>query len=385
MRLTLPDRIVAPQTPGSLPSWVEVHPGRIRRNLSSARAYLAPGNRFCAVLKADCYGHGMENVLPVLMQEGVDFIGITANAEARAARALGYSGRVLRLRAATRDEMAEAQQWGVEEQVGSLDAARALAALRSPGGGPTRVHLALNAGGMGREGLELFHDDGRGQCAAILSDGQLRIEGVMTHFPSNSAEHLAENRARFARDVGWVLARIGRPREDILVHAGSSLTLMARETDGYDMVRCGAVLYGIVGPREAFADTMALKARVSAIGAFPKGAPVGYDRVCRLTRDSRLANVTIGYANGYRRGFGNRATALIRGRKLPVLGKISMNSLVVDVTDLAEARVDDEVVLFGQQGGAEIVAGDVEPHADTILADLYVDWGQSNARLARPG
>ncbi|WP_112323158.1 alanine racemase [Oceanibium sediminis] len=371
--------------PPQLASWVEVSPERVRRNLLSARACLAPGNRFCAVLKADAYGHGIRNVLPVLMQEGVDFIAITSNDEAREARAMGFRGRILRLRPATLPEAEAASDLDVEEQVGSAAAARELSATPPAGGGPRRVHLALNAGGMGRDGVELSNAAGRQVCGDILQDKGLRIVGLMTHFPSNSPDDLAASRREFDAQVSWVLSQPGVRREDILVHAGSSLTLMARATQGYDMVRCGAVLYGIVGPRDAFATTMTLKARVSGVGDFPQGASVGYDRACRLVRDSRLASVAIGYANGFRRCFGNVAHVLIRGQRLPVLGKISMNSLVVDVTDLPEVAINDAAILFGRQDSAEISPAEVEAQAGTILADLFLDWGRSNPRRIVPG
>ena len=361
-------------------SWVEIDTGLIRDNLRAAQHYLEPGARFCAVLKADAYGHGISVVLPELMKEGVDFIGITSNDEARSARSCGYIGRIIRLRAAHISEAKAVLSCQVEELVGSTESARSLSALGRQSGKRTPVHLILNVNGMGREGIELSQEAGRQSCLEILRNTGLQIVGMMTHFPSNTSDDLAESRTQFLAQVNWIFENSNLVRDQVIVHAGSSLTLMAGATAGFDMVRCGAVLYGIVGPRDRFKSTLMLKSGVTEISSYQKHSTVGYDRSYRLERDSRLANVSIGYANGYRRVFAGHGVALISGKRLPVLGKISMNSLVVDVTDLPETQIGDTVVLFGSQAGACVDIAEVEAQSQTILADLYVDWGRSNAR-----
>jgi len=357
-------------------SWVEIAPDIIANNLIAAREYLAPHTRFCAVLKADAYGHGIDIVLPALMQNGVDFIGITSNNEAGRARACGYTGRIMRLRTAVFEEAAAGLDFGIEELVASVETAHHLSALGRISGRPMPVHLSINAGGMGRDGLELSSTTDQQACLRILQDNGLRIAGLMTHFPSNLPDDLIVSRKLFQSQVDWVFNQSGLKRDQVIIHAGSSLTLMAGGTQEYDMVRCGAVLYGIVGPRTQFQEAMALKSRVTSINHCPKGANVGYDHAHQLTRNSRLASVSIGYANGYRRLMANCGNVVIRGVVAPILGKISMNALVVDVTDIPDVRAGDTVVLFGDK----LDPLKVEHQSQTILADLYVDWGRANAR-----
>ena len=124
---------------------------------------------------------------------------------------------------------------------------------------------------------------------------------------------------------------------------------------------------------------------MSSVNNYLKGSTVGYDRTFTLTRDSRLANLPIGYSDGYRRAFTNKGHVLIRGHRVPVVGKISMNTTMVDVTDFPDIVAGDEVVLYGKQGGAEITQSEIEEISGALLADLYTVWGNSNPRVRKPG
>ena len=138
-------------------SWCEIHGDRIARNLSLAQGLVPAGRKFCAVLKADAYGHGIEEVVPLLREKGVTCVGITSNSEARVVRDAGFDGTLIRLRASTPEEIDDALPAVVEEQVSSLEVAEKLSALKS-GGRLVRAHLAVNALGMSRDGIELSTD-----------------------------------------------------------------------------------------------------------------------------------------------------------------------------------------------------------------------------------
>lgn len=364
-----------------LPAWVEIDLDKLAANIRAIRRRLPVGCRYCAVVKSDAYGHGIEMVAPVLAAHGVDFAAVATNDEAFALRRAGFAGRLMRVRGATVSEAEAARPTAIEELVPSPDFASAIA----DGKDPRPVHLPINAMGMGREGLELTTEIGREAAARILATPGIRVVGITTHYPMNTPEDLAHGRARFLEDVEWVIGEAALDRDAVLVHAASSLGLLAGAGIEFDMVRSGACLWGIVGPRPDFADTMTLKSRITSVNHLPAGATVGYDRIHRLARDSRIANISIGYANGVRRDMANRATVLVRGRRAPVLGRISMNALAADVTEIAAARPDDEVVLFGAQGDDRITRAMVEAAADTIMADLYCDWGRSNPRRYRGG
>lgn len=365
-----------------LSSWCEIHLDRISHNLELARGLVPSGRRLCAVLKADAYGHGIAQIVPLMQAKGITHIGITSNAEARAVREAGYVGTLIRVRAATPDEVENALETKVEEQVSSLAIAEKLKALNTSGH-RVRAHLALNALGMSRDGLEISTDAGQSICRSILNLLAKDIVGICTHFPCNIRENLRASADLFQQQVSWIIENSTLVRSEVLVHAGSSLTLVSDEPVETDMYRCGAILYGILKPELGFQTTMDLKTRVVSIGDYPKGTSVGYDRACRLDKDRRLACLSIGYANGFRRDHNSNAAVVLRNRLAPVLGKISMNTLVVDVTDVDDVEAGDEALVFGGIADTKASLAATEQQFRTIMADLYADWGIRNERIFR--
>lgn len=359
-------------------SWCDIHRDHIADNLRRALDLVPAGRRFCAVLKADAYGHGIATVVPLMRAQGVGCIGVTSNPEARAVRQAGFDGTLIRLRAATPDEVDDAAETGIEEQVGSPDAARHLAA-RARAGRPVRAHLALNAMGMSRDGLEIETDAGRQACREILKRLHGHIVGICTHYPCNAPRTLRPAAELFQRHAAWALDQGGLRRDRVTVHAGSSLTLVSDVAVDTDMYRCGAILYGILKPEWGFRATMALRARVVSIGEYPAGSTVGYDRACRLTRPSRLACLSVGYANGVRRVSANTGVVRIGDGLAPIMGKISMNTVVVDVTGLPGIGVGAVATLYDDD--PDVGPAQAERQYQTIIADLCAEWGARNPRV----
>ncbi|WII94020.1 alanine racemase C-terminal domain-containing protein [Kingella negevensis] len=128
---------------------------------------------------------------------------------------------------------------------------------------------------------------------------------------------------------------------------------------------------------------MSFKSRVGSVNSYPAGSTVGYDRTFTLKRDSCLANLSFGYSDGYRRAFTNKEHVLIRGHKVPVVGKISMNTTMVDVTDFPDIQENDGVVIFGKQGKEEIKQAEIEEIDDMLFADVYTMWGNSNPKILK--
>ena len=149
------------------------------------------------------------------------------------------------------------------------------------------------------------------------------------------------------------------------------------------MYRCGAILYGFLNPELGFRPTMEFKSRVVHLGDYPKGTSVGYDRDSHLTTDRRLACISVGYAAGYSRFAQDRGAVLIRGKRVPVLGKVSMNSAVADVTDIFDIQVGDEATVFGGYGPNAIDPDTAVEQFGTILPELFSDWGLRNPRVYR--
>ena len=245
------------------------------------------------------------------------------------------------------------------------------------------MHLALNVAGMSRDALEISTPCGQEICHEILDLLGRNVGGICSHFPSNEPAQLKQSSDRFQQQAAWVFENSELDPSQTLVHAGSSLTLISDVDVDSDMYRCGAILYGILRPDLGFRPTMDLEARVISLQEYPQGVSVGYDRACRLERDCRLACISIGYENGFRRVAHDGSVVAVRSALAPVLGKISMNAIVADVTGIEDVEVGDTVGVFGEGDVTSILPDMAEAQFRTIMAELYTDWGQRNHRVYR--
>lgn len=364
-------------------SWLEVDLGVFDRNIGLVKAMLADGARCCAIMKADAYGVGIDLLMPSVIRAGIGYVGISGNDEARIVRANGYGGKLMRVRAATEAEILAARPYRVEELVGSLAAAHMMSRLGR--GNPARVHLALNSAGMSRNGIELRTGPGRGELLEMMRIQGLRVVGLMTHFPVEDAGQVREGLSSFRQDVDWILAHTHLRRADLLLHAANSFALQNIPEAHLDMVRVGGALYGYSGtPKPPFGHVIAFKTRVASVQAYPAGGTVSYDRSFTLQRDSLLANLPVGYSDGYIRAYSNKGSVLVRGQRAPVLGRVTMNSTMVDVTDIPGVATGDEVVLFGKQGADQLTQAEMQRVSGVGLAEQYTAWGALNPRWVLP-
>lgn len=365
------------------PGWIEVDVPAIAHNVAVVQRALGPRTHLCGVVKADAYGHGVDLVLPVLMHAGITTIGITSNEEAHRARALGFRGRIMRLRTALRDEIEDAVPADVEEWAGGLAHSREIDAAARARGRRIPVHVSINSTGLSRDGVDLGSDRGRTELAEIGRLEGLAPIGVSSHFPCEDDEDVAAGAAAFGAQAAEAIALLGRAPA-LERHCATSYAALTVPSSRFDLVRVGAALYGDTAARtEGLRPALRLVSRIAAINAYPPGSTVGYDRAHRTTRPARLAVVPLGYADGFHRVLGGRAHALTRGRRVPVVDRLAMNALVLDVTDVAETRIGDEVVLAGDQGSESILGRDLEAASGQIAADLYTGWGRLLPRRVR--
>jgi alanine racemase len=333
-------------------------------------------------MKADAYGHGIGLLIPAVSRAAIPYVGITSNEEAANARAAGYKGKLMRLRTATIAEIEAALPYDIEELLGNLALAKDVSAMAHRHHIILRYHLALNSGGMSRNGIELKTDAGKADVLALVRLPNLRIVGIMTHFPVEEVADVRVGLATFNNESAWVIREGHLERSKLLLHTANSYTTLKVPEARLDLVRPGGALYGDTVPSHTeYQQVLAFKSRVAAVNAYPKGNTVCYDRTFTLTRNSRLANIPVGYSDGYRRAFSNKAHVLIHGHRCPIVGRVTMNTVMVDVTDFADVHMGDEVVLYGKQGAAEITSTELEQMAGTILVEVYGTWGRVNPRI----
>ncbi|WP_272690008.1 alanine racemase [Providencia sp. PROV152] len=362
-------------------AWIEISRSALEFNIKKVQNLLGDKSSLCAVLKGDAYGHDLSLVTPIMIENNIQCIGVTNNQELKMVRDLGFKGRLMRVRNATEQEMQQATQYDVEELIGNLDMAQRLNAIAQKQGKTVRIHLALNSGGMSRNGLEVANAAGLNEAKLISQLPQLKIVGIMSHYPEEDALQIKKDLARFNQQSQKVLEMTGLDRKDVTLHVANTFATITIPESWLDMVRVGGIFYGDTIATDEYKRVMTFKSNIASVNHYPKGNTVGYDRTHTLKRDSVLANIPVGYADGYRRVFSNAGYALIGGQRVPVLGKTSMNTVMVDVTDLKQVKPGDEVVFFGKQGNAEVTAEQIEDISGALFTEMSILWGATNQRI----
>lgn len=349
-----------------------------QQNLSVLRATLPNTVMLCAVVKADAYGHGLHRIAPAAVDAGADYLGITENHEVQRIRDLGIQLPVIRLRPALLNEAAEAIQYHVEEIVGSLASAKLLSAAANQSNATLPIHIKIDTG-INRMGFHLPQ-----QYAALsesISLPNLQVKGVMTHFPNADEDSsiTQQQETRFFE----LLSSIPINKDNLLIHTSNSAAALTLSQETKQLVRVGIASYGLK-PAANFAlpvgikPVMSWKTQVVQVRDVTAGSTIGYGMTYTTARESQVATLPIGYANGYIRALSNNADVLIQGKRCPVVGRVSMNMITVDVTDLNDVNIGDEVVLAGNQGDGTITIDELAERAGTISYELACLIGASN-------
>lgn len=360
----------------------------LRHNLAQARR-LAGDREVIAVVKADAYGHGAAAVARVLAAEGVGRFGVALVEEGRTLREAGLRGEIIVLGGFTSEQASELVDLGLSATVFHLDHAAALDAAARRAGRVAAIHAKVDTG-MGRLGFPVA---AAAHSLARLADcSGLRLEGLMTHFADADLADPGYAREQIARfDAVADAARSAGVRISMR-HAANSAALIkgpqglgvpesARSSDGplYDAVRPGIMLYGCRPcPEVSGVDlrpVLSLTTRVLLLKRVSANTPISYGRTFVTRRESLIAVLPIGYADGYPRALSNRGTVLVRGQRAPVVGRVCMDLTMIDVTEVPGVAEGDEVVLIGSHRDAALSAEEVAEAAGTIAYDLLCGIG----------
>lgn len=328
----------------------------IAHNLREIRRLLPPGTAVCAVVKADAYGHGAVPVARELEKLGTESFGVATVEEGVELRQAGVRRPILVLGMGPNGHM-DALENELTPIIHSPDLAGQIYEAARKIGKPVPVHIKVDTG-MGRLGL--FPEQMASVLAELRGNPWIRIQGVASHFSS------AESDARFTglqTDLfGTVLREKGLSEsEGLQIHIANSAGILNRTEGFHTMVRPGIILYGVYPDRGLeekirLKPVMTFKTQVLAVKEHPAGSPISYGQTFRTVRPSRIASLPVGYADGYRRDLSNRGCVLVRGTRAPVVGTVTMDLTMVDVTDIPHVSAGDEVVLFGrtEQGGLPV-------------------------------
>jgi alanine racemase len=329
-----------------------------------------------AVVKADAYGHGLTQVGGVLMQCGVDAFAVANLSEALALRQIGGSGwPILLFGSALPFEIGKMIEQNITPTISTLDEARLFEAEARQHGKTVEVQVEIDTG-MGRVGF--WYDEAAGTVLRMRVLRHLRIAGLYTHFPS-ADEDLDETRRELGSFQKVVQQLEGNGLRIPLLHAANSAAVVNLPEAALNMVRPGLLLYGItpgspgaptLQRSNEFFPALSFKARVAYVKDVAAGRTISYGQTFTAKKAMKIATVTAGYADGFSRHLSNKAQVLINGTRCRVIGRVTMDQIMVDVTALKKVQCGDEVVFIGRQGDEQITASEVAGWEDTIAWEV---------------
>lgn len=345
------------------PTVAQIDLANLRHNVRSLNP---EGAEYMAVVKADGYGHGAVPVARAALEAGASWLGLALVEEGVRLRDAGITAPILLLTEFPRGSEKEALAAGLVPTLYTDDGIDGLVRAGESLGRPVRVHVKVDTG-MHRVGLLPERAEG---FLRRLSDRGLVLEGLLTHLARSEAPGDPATREQVTTFLD-LLERLRvagvRPR---IRHAANTGATIGIPESRLDLVRIGIGTYGVSPDRslDGAADlrpVMSLRSRVSLVKRVRRGDAVSYGFTYRLTRDGTIVTVPVGYADGYARALGNRARVLIRGRRYPVVGNVTMDHLMVDCGD-DPVEEGDEVVLFGRQGDEEVRVEEIAAWWGTI-------------------
>ena len=362
------------------PTWAEVSLSALRHNFRTVEQHVGSAVRVCAVVKADGYGHGAVPCSQALQEEGARWFGVTSLDEAIPLREVGINQRILLMTGFWRGEEEEIVHLQLTPTVWEPFQIELLEKAASRLNAKHRVHLKIDTG-MGRLGVT--PEELPRVCAALKASPHLELEGLSTHLASSEvldAPSVEEQLARFSRAERLLHGEGFRP---LLVHAANTSAVISRSQAWYNMVRPGLALYGYYLPFERASrevsgkglripvkPVLTWKTRILSLRDVQAKQPLGYGGIYITKAPARIAVLPVGYADGLNRELSSRGRVIVREHYAPIVGRISMDLTLADVTGLKGVSVGDEVILLGSSDGLSVDAREHAELAHTIAYEI---------------
>ena len=342
-------------------TWAQISLDALNNNIRQIKSIVHPAAKLCAVVKADCYGHGYAYTAAEMSEAGADWFAVSNLAEALQLRRVGIRKPVLILGYTPPEKAAQLVYNDISQSVFSAEYAETLSAYAQKSGVQVNAHIKIDTG-MSRIGF-VYHDSEEDapvldEIARVCTLPGLKPEGVFTHFSSADAENgELFTRLQFDLFLSATERLAARGIYFELRHCANSAAILQYPEMDLDMVRAGIILYGhypssAVAKRIPLIPVMELKSVISMVKRLPDDTPVSYGRTFYSKGETAVATVPIGYADGYPRLLSNKAEMLVAGKRAKVLGNVCMDQTMLDVTDIPEAQAGLQITVFGSEHGA---------------------------------
>ncbi|HBT20778.1 MAG TPA: alanine racemase [Peptococcaceae bacterium] len=352
------------------PAWAEINLDNLAHNIREVRRIVNSKSQIMAVVKANAYGHGVYEAGRVFLENGARYLGVAILDEAVKLRLKGFNVPIVILGYTPVSDLGMVVEYDLIQTIFDLDHANFLseAALRQ--GKKAKIHIKIDTG-MGRLGFPA-EEKSVEIVEKIAELPGIFIEGIYTHFASADTKdktYTLEQLKKFC----WFLEKLRETGIDIPIkHAANSAALMDIPETHLDMVRPGIILYGLYPSDEvdkskiSLKPALSLKAQVASVKRMKAGSSISYGCTYTLKKDSLVAVLPIGYADGYSWLLSNKGYVLVGGKRVPIIGRVCMDQLMVDVSSVPDVKIGDEAVFIGRQGAEEITAEDIARWIGTI-------------------
>ena len=372
-------------------TWADINMDAIDHNFRAIRNALKPGVKMCCVVKADAYGHGAPMVAREYQRLGADWFAVSNLEEAIQLRRCAITRPILILGYTPPQNAEELSELNISQTVLSLDYARQLSRYAQEANVTVNIHLKVDTG-MSRIGF-LYQNPARDGASLDEMENAARLpglapEGIFTHFAVSDDGDQGENFTLAQYDCfrKAVEAMEARGLHFAVRHCANSGAVLDYPELQLDMVRPGIILYGME-PSESIRQpldlqpAMELKTVISQKKEIPAGATVSYGRTFTASQGTVVATVPIGYADGYPRHFSGKAQMLVRGKRAPIIGRVCMDQLMLDVTDIPGVEEGDVVTVFGRDGEAFLPVDELAALNDTIHYEMVCLVGKRVPRI----
>ena len=355
----------------------------IRENIRTVQALNPPDRKTLLVIKADAYGHGAVT-LAERLSDLADYFGVAEIDEAVELRRSGVTKPILILGYTDETEFEDLIRYDITQAVFDPEKCRSLSLLAEKMGKKAKVHIKVDSG-MHRIGFSA-DEEGVNAAEQLFSLPGLSVEGIFTHFAR--ADEVDKTSAKKQEELfRWFVTTLENRGYSLGVrHIDNSAAAMELHSKGFDMMRLGIVIYGLYPSEEidrkvAITPAMSLISHITHLKTLPAGCGISYGHTFVTDRDTRIATVSAGYADGYPRAQSGTGRVLIRGEYAPILGRVCMDQFMVDVSHIPDVEVGDEVTLFGRDGENEISVEEVAAPAVSFNYELVCNVARRVPRV----
>lgn len=349
------------------PVWAEINLDNLAHNMREVKKNTKEGILIAAVVKANAYGHGAIKSAETFLNNGADRLAVATLSEAIELRKANIDAPILILGYTPENQYSLVVKHNVTQTIYNYESAKSLSEAATTLDKTSIIHLKIDSG-MGRLGF-LPTDEAVEEIIQISNLPNIKVEGIFTHFATADEKDKAYTKIQYERFSEIVEKLEERGVSIPIKHVSNSAAIIDIPEYNLNMVRAGIMIYGFYPSNEVDRDrmdlkpAMTLKARISNIKRVPKDTGISYGQIFVTEKESKIATIPIGYADGFTRLLTSKAEAFLKGKRVPIVGKICMDQCMLDITDLEDVSVGDEVVLFGY-------GGEGYPHVDEVAEKL---------------